>query len=48
MFREIRDLFAAPLRYEVTWSAWTRQRRSEYRQTTVQESWDDTPGQIRW
>ena len=27
----------------MTWSAWTRQRRSEYRHTTVQESWGDTP-----
>ena len=32
----------APLRYGATSSGWTRQRRSEYRQTTVQEPWGDT------
>ena len=32
----------APLRYDATSSGWTRQRRSEYRQTTVQEPWGDT------
>ena len=29
--------------YDATSSGWMRQRRSEYRQTTVQESWGDTP-----
>ena len=33
----------APLRYDATSSGWTRQRRCEYRQTTVQEPWGDTP-----
>ena len=32
----------APLRYDATSSGWTRQRRSEYRQTTVQKPWGDT------
>ena len=31
----------APLRYDATSSGWTRQPRSEYRQTTVQEPWGD-------
>ena len=33
-----------PLRYDATSSGWTRQRRSVYRQTTVQEPWGDTIG----
>ena len=32
----------APPRCDVTSSGWTRQRRSEYRQTTVQEPWGST------
>ena len=31
-----------PLRCDVTSSGWTRQRRCEYRQTTVQEPWGAT------
>ena len=32
--------------YDATSSGWTRQRRSEYRQTTVQEPWGDTLGRF--
>ena len=35
----------APPRCDATSSGWTRQRRSEYRQTTVQEPWGSTQGQ---
>ena len=38
---EIR-LSKAPPRCDATSSGWTRQRRSEYRQTTVQEPWGST------
>ena len=34
----------APPRCDATSSGWTRQRRSEYRQTTVQEPWGSTMG----
>ena len=37
-----RVLYGISCRYDATSSGWTRQRRSEYRQTTVQEPWGDT------
>ena len=36
------DYRKAPPRCDATSSGWTRQRRSEYRQTTVQEPWGST------
>ena len=37
-----RSTIEAPPRCDATSSGWTRQRRSEYRQTTVQEPWGST------